>query len=209
VPPAGADKAIAVVDDQLKHRAAFLVNGVKRSAPVGPAFDKPRGAIAFVRVLNGDDPASRSSADSDSAPRAGFPRSSRDEGPPTSEAPDPQAGVSVADPAVVAPEAAAGVRTCEVCGGPLPAGSRSHRRTDTSACRRALARREANADRVDALGVGTDVPLSRPSDAATPDPTPRAAPGGGDALLSGSARGAEPEPYRTGQGPAVPTLVLL
>jgi hypothetical protein len=58
VPPIGASVAIAI-HDGTHHRAAFLVNERTRSAPVGPTFTKPREACDFVRLLNGDRPATR------------------------------------------------------------------------------------------------------------------------------------------------------
>lgn len=68
VPPPGATMAIAVVEHTLGevadglrlgrggrtvYRAAFLLDGRRYSPPVGPEFDMPRQAGAFVAILNG------------------------------------------------------------------------------------------------------------------------------------------------------------
>lgn len=191
IPPAGATQAFAVVDEQQAFRAAFLIGGRFQSKPVGPAFAKPREACAFVGILNGD-PASRSES------QAPIPAEKRTGGPTRSwssssgvsaaqsEAPDGAPGVSGSGP--VAAHPAAGARTCLICGRSLPVGSRSHRRTDTAACRRALARAEANDVRADAQGGEALVPLSRGPEG----PTSSEAPDG--YALSGASRDAGPDP---------------
>ncbi len=109
IPPVGATMAIARVDDQLKHRAAFLIDGRIHDAPVGPAFDRPRDAIRLVKLLNGETPRP---GQSDSAVLGSTP--SGDEAGQT-EAPDLGQALTLG-----LADATAG--TCAGCGGPLPPG---------------------------------------------------------------------------------------
>lgn len=184
VPPVGATMAIACVDINLKHRAAFLIDGRIHGAPVGPAFDRPRDAIALVNLLNGEAPnglpARHPSRD---LARVGISTESRDE-------------------VVVPSEASGGASTsaCAGCGGPLPPGSYANRHTCSDRCRRAVARRAvAEATRADQDGGAADVTPSRASEAAVGgrlDPSPRAAAGVHAPLAS--ARGDRSEPVSEG-----------
>lgn len=72
IPPVGATMAIAVVEGEpggrlangspsglggrIRHGAAWLVDGRTRTAAIA-TFDRPRDAIALVRLLNGEAPA--------------------------------------------------------------------------------------------------------------------------------------------------------
>lgn len=59
LPPVGATAALAVVDGSGAHRAAWLIGGRLKSAPVGPSFERPRDACRFVDIVNGVDPTPR------------------------------------------------------------------------------------------------------------------------------------------------------
>lgn len=205
VPPVGASVAIAVVDEGLKHRAAFLVHGRIRSAPVGPIFDKPREAGAFIDILNGV-PASRP-GQPDFARGAGSTAARRDTAGQPETPVGQNGGVSVQDPIAV-PPAAVGVRTCVGCDKPLPAGARPNRRTHGPACRVAAHRRRDAENSPSPLSSGaprTDVTVSarqRPFQV----PTARAG-ARGDRLLRASARDAGPDPSPGDR--SLPTLGLL
>jgi endogenous inhibitor of DNA gyrase (YacG/DUF329 family) len=209
IPPVGATMAIARVDEQLKHRAAFLIDGRIHGDAVGPAFDRPRDAIALVRILNGDE-ASRPAPDPDLArPALGTGSDRRDADPTPPEAPVLGAGASTLGPAVAIPPAAAGASrtagTCPGCGGPLPPGRRGQARaTCSDRCRRRVARRAAEETaRLDTDGAGSPVTPSRPST----DPTARPA---ADAhRLPAAGRDARPEPGSAGPLGDNPTLGLL
>ena len=54
VPPVGAVAACAV-HDGAAFRAAWLIDGRRKSAPFGPAFARPRDAAELVRVINGEE----------------------------------------------------------------------------------------------------------------------------------------------------------
>ncbi len=151
VPPVGATMAIARVDEQLKHRAAFLIDGRIRGDYVGPSFDRPHDAIALVRILNGEAPRPDQS---DLARLPGTHPDRRDEVGQT-EAPAPQdASTSSAS------------SRCVVCLGPLPPGSRRQRRTCSGACReRAAYRRAHGLPLADAEGATGDLTVSEGSDA--------------------------------------------
>jgi hypothetical protein len=161
IPPVGATMAIARVDEQLKHRAAFLVDGRIHGAPVGPAFDKPRQAIALVDLLNGEAPRPR--LDDSSGPVSGLTRGDARVEP---EAPGPQE---------------ASTSTCAGCGGPLPPGRHGQRRlTCSAACRQRLRyQRSAKRAGADIDGGTPNLTPSRPSEADDADPSSRA---GGDTL---------------------------
>lgn len=69
IPPAGASTPVATVEHtpgqtlpsgapagvggRTVYRAAWLVDGLRRSAPFGPAFDRPRDLGRFLAVLTG------------------------------------------------------------------------------------------------------------------------------------------------------------
>lgn len=58
VPPVGATAAVAVFDHLTgAYRAAWLIDGRRKSAPFGPAFSRPRDAAELVRQINGEEPA--------------------------------------------------------------------------------------------------------------------------------------------------------
>lgn len=108
VPPAGATKAIAVVDGDLRFRAAFLIGGRIRSAPVGPEFDKPRAVGRFVDILNGE------------APR----RATTHETPGSQNPDDSVLDASAVPPAAGAFQDLVPTSSEAVGGDPLPAASR-------------------------------------------------------------------------------------
>jgi hypothetical protein len=210
VPPVGASAAIAVVDhepgEKLKsgepagrgglttYRAAFLVAGRQISAPVGPTFERPRDLYRFLDVLTGEPQDPRSASRPDLARAVlGDDAERRDAVTTSIEAPD-------------ALRSRHG--TCVNCGRLLPPGGRPQRRTCSDACRRAAARAAADEARVVSSGGGEVVTVSGPSEADTPDPTPRAAAGGGYALLPAPAPGAGSDQL-PGRRPGHPTLGLL
>jgi hypothetical protein len=201
VPPIGATGVCCMVDDQGKHRAAFIV-GQRQKHPAGPAFDRPRDAIAFSRLLEEDAPrsGSRLSRSSDLAvPVAGEPDGR------FSEAPD-RASPSLPDAGPIEPAPG----TCAGCGGPLPPGRRGQRRLTCSvACRqRARYHRAAVVGGADVDSGAQNLTPSRASVADDQVPTSRAAAGGGTALLPASARDAGADPFPEASPPPVPTLGL-
>lgn len=111
------------------YRVWFGLDGGRRREYVGPTFPRPAGAIALANLLNGD-PTPRSAPVIPAVPSSQDPRDEPDLEP--SEAPEAASspvGLEVAG------------RTCVICGGPIPIGSRSHRRTCSRACRISLSRR--------------------------------------------------------------------
>lgn len=194
IPPVGATMAIARVDEQLKHRAAFLIDGRIHGAPVGPSFDKPRDAIALVNLLNGETPRPR--LDDSAGP-----------GGPTSG----DARVEPEAPSLGLGADSRSGRRCVVCKGPLPPGSRRQRRTCSGACRVALARSregtkaaETDTDSPALVSVTVSAAPERSGSAST-DPTASAAPSAH--RLLGPARDARPD--LSGIDPGIPTLGLL
>lgn len=202
IPPAGATMAITRVDEQLRHRAAFLIDARIRGPFVGPTFDRPRDAIRLVDLLNGE--ASRSASQPDLA-RVKDSTESRDEVVVPSEAPAPQeASTSSAS------------SRCVVCLGSLPPGSRRQRRTCSGACRVALSRGAGGAKRpvADASGsprVAVTVsaaPAASDGDQGGRLPVPTASAAPRAHRLRGSARDVRPEPGSAGAIGDIPTLGL-
>lgn len=202
VPPIGATGVCCVVDDAGKHRAAFVIDQRRKSPPVGPAFDRPRDAIAFSKILAGDGPTSRSAPESYSASAGGPDSQGLSEG---SESP------SVLDP-VAGHETAAGVRTCVSCGRPLPPGSRRQRRTCSGACREALSaplRHSAQTGPLTVSGGPSERVERSGGSSATPSevPTSSEVPSGEQPLLLGASRDARAD-VSPGPRPGLPTLGL-
>lgn len=125
------------VDEAGRYQAYRLINGLYK-LDVGAPFATPREAIDFCngrapRPVSHPDLA-RAIEDADRRDAAGAP----------TEAPDLGQALTLG-PAVELPPSAAGVsRTCEACGGPLPHGSRSQRRTCDVACRQRAQYRRAH-----------------------------------------------------------------
>lgn len=137
------------------YRVWFAVDGGRQRQVVGPTFPKQQPAYDLADLLNGD-PTPRSAPDlipSNAFRESGpLPVVALSSGQESSEAPVPP------QPAVVPDD-----RTCVNCGGPIPPGSRSHRRTCSPACRVAHARAVARP-----ADSGTEVvTLSGPSAAET------------------------------------------
>lgn len=152
IPPVGATMAIAVVEHESGgklangapsglggrtwHGAAWLIDGRTRTAPIA-LFDRPRDALALVRILNGE------------APRGPLaPTTPVDE---RRAVPDP-AGPGAPGPVPGVPSTAGDV--CAGCGDPIPPGRHGQRRRTCSvACRqRARGRRGSNARQADTGG---------------------------------------------------------
>lgn len=154
IPPVGAVMAIARIDAELKHRAAFLIDGRIRGDYVGPAFDRPRDAITLIRILNGEAPRSAQASRTTADDLAGTGIPTSEDARLSPEAPAPQ-------------EASLSLGACPGCGGPLPPGRRNQdRRTCSDRCRRRVARRAAEeAARLDQDGAASSVTPSRPSEA--------------------------------------------
>jgi len=223
VPAPGATMAIAVYDGT-HHRAAWLIDGRRKSEPVGPAFVKPRDAIAFVRTINGTSPSASRSSDP-ATPRAGepdgrFPEApdgdavprTRGTEPATTSDPAHEAavGASLSSPDPAAGRyPAAGVRTCAFCGGPLQAGSRPQRKTCSGACRQALSERVAREVASARLTV-SDEPVGRSerSEGSSPTPVPTSSEAPGARAFPGASRDAGPLVSPGPPGPVVPTLGL-
>jgi hypothetical protein len=192
IPPVGATMAIDRVDDNLKHRAAFLIDGRIRSDPVGPPFDRPRDALALVALLNGEAPRPAPQPDST---RVGISTESRDVVATPPEAPAPQV---------------ASTSRCAGCDAPLPPSRHGQTRRTCSAACRERARYHRASERAGADSDGGSRPLtpSRASGApASPVPTASAAPSAH--RLLGSARDVRPDPVSDGPTGAVPTLGLI
>lgn len=161
--------AVCVVDDAGKHRAAFT-DGLTKSAPVGPAFDMPRGALTLAALL---DPAASGShvppSDALRHPEAmvagSIPRSvpASRSGPETStlglgataDATPGSSEAPVSPPSI-----------CAGCGFPTPPGRHGQRRTSHGPTCRSRASRAAAAGRP-AADAGPDARSS-----ASPDATP-------------------------------------
>ena len=143
------------------HRVYFGLDGGRRhSKPVGPAFKKPRDAVAFAALINGETPTSRrvphSSSPSTAAAAeieapAGAPDQSLTPAGVNGVGSTPRAGAS----GERIPESGA-PRLCAGCDEPLPLGARRDRRTHGNACRlAAYRRRQAEAPAADAEGAAS------------------------------------------------------